>query len=40
MVIILQNRFPGVSTKKVTGIATLILTLIIQTQGETINTDF
>ncbi|CAD8210620.1 unnamed protein product [Paramecium pentaurelia] len=40
MVDILQQRFLGVSIKKVSGIATLILTLIIQTQGETINTEF
>ncbi|CAK68500.1 unnamed protein product (macronuclear) [Paramecium tetraurelia] len=40
MVNIIQSRFSGVSIKKVSGIATLILTLIIQTQGETINTEF
>ncbi|CAD8211239.1 unnamed protein product [Paramecium octaurelia] len=39
MVSILQSRFSGVSIKKVSGIATLILTLIIQTHGETINTE-
>ncbi|CAK64548.1 unnamed protein product (macronuclear) [Paramecium tetraurelia] len=40
MIGILQQRFSGVSIKKVSGIATLILTLIIQTKGETINTEF
>ncbi|CAD8126151.1 unnamed protein product [Paramecium sonneborni] len=40
MITILQQRFSGVSTKKVSGIATLIITLIIQTQGETINNEF
>ncbi|CAD8124813.1 unnamed protein product [Paramecium sonneborni] len=40
MINILQLRFSGVSIKKVSGMATLILTLIIQTQGETINTEF